>query len=488
MPSDIPDINKDPARDPKASDLETDGTETGDADQQDSESDDSGSTEVPASRRMRRVWQLLAIVVATAAILWGLNWYSERPLAEVRNRLENGDFERALKLVNHFLAEKPTHTGALALKGRALADVGMADEAIEIFTLVPPSDAEETYALARAQMQKLQWTYAVQLLTRVMELKPNFGAALQDKVACRMQLGQVQEALDDAKRLSQIPDWEGSGQAWIAFANHDLGNLDATVTAFQKSLEYRPDAKNLPVQPHEFLVQYARSLIEAGRNAEALELIERSKLIQETEFAYLLEGRVLLNDSNKEAAATAYTRAVEMNPLSFEARENLARIALANDDPKQAEEWVKPIAKQPGLPYSTAVVILETLQKLGIEEGVKVWTGLVEELREEDEVGKKVANLLRTEPDSFWAKIIRVHRFAKAENWEQAVQILIPLVEQQGDDPFVQDLARAIQQRSVLPSLSRIPFAETEVNVDPADSDAAAKNREPDKDASSSRK
>jgi len=132
MPPDSPDFSKDATRDPQAGDpqsrdLEMGDTEIGNTETQDSDLADSESTEVQASRRMRRVWQLLAIVVATAGILWGLNWYSERPLAEVRNRLEKGDFERALKLVNHFLADKPTHTGALALKGRALVDVGMAD-------------------------------------------------------------------------------------------------------------------------------------------------------------------------------------------------------------------------------------------------------------------------------------------------------------------------------------------------------------------------
>ena len=435
--------------------------------------------ESPSGSRWIRLLVLLAIIAAaTTGIVYGWNYYKDLPLAEIRNRLDAEDPERALKLADHFLAGNPDHAVGVALRGRALAFSGRADEAIELFKKAPPADADETHALARAYMDKRELTAAMHWLKLAAALKPDHAKVLNDLVVCRIQLGFIPQAIQSAEELSKVPTWEAIGLAWKARAHVDMGQYEQAVDAFAKALEFSPEAQNLPVAPHDFLLQYALALVELSRDEEALQLVERSRAISETELGYLIEGKILKRSGDIAKATIAYTRAIEVEFHSFEARENLARIALANKDGAQAKKWLEKITRNPNIGYSTADAVLETLKLLEetyrnasppdekslreTQEGIKWWTERVAERKEEYELNQKVGRIIRLAPDSFWGQLIRAHQFAREQNWFQAVQTLMPLAEQRPSEPFVQDLGRAIEQQTVLPDLRRIRFDQVE--------------------------
>ena len=79
-------------------------------------------------------------------------------------------------------------------------------------------------------------------------------------------------------------------------------------------------------------------------------------------------------------------------------------------------------------------------------------------LRKREQVEETIASILVDDPNSFWAHIIRAHRFAANGNWEEAQAIVEPLASRSPVDPFVADLAQAIRQRSTLPPITRIPL------------------------------
>lgn len=435
--------------------------------------------EVSSGSRLFRVLVSLAIIAAaTTGIIYGWNYYKDMPLAEIRKRLDAEDPERALKLADHFLAGNPEHVVGVALRGRALAFSGRSDEAIELFSKAPPADADETHALARAYMDKRELTTAMHWLKLAVALKPDHAKVLNDLLVCRIQLGFIAQAIQSAEELSKIPTWEAIGQAWKARAHVDMGQYEQAADAFAKTLEYSPDAQNLPVAPHDFLLQYALTLVELSRDNEALQLVERSRAITETELGYLIEGKILKKSGDIAKATIAYTRAIEVEFHSFEARENLARIALANKDGAQAKKWLEKITRNPNIGYTTADAILETLKTLEetyrsatppddklineTQEGIKWWTERVAERKEQYEIDQKVSRIVRLAPDSFWGQLIRAHQFAREQNWFQAVQTLMPLAEQRPKEPFLEDLGRAIEQQTVLPDLRRIRFDQVE--------------------------
>jgi len=55
---------------------------------------------------------------------------------------------------------------------------------------------------------------------------------------------------------------------------------------------------------------------------------------------------------------------------------------------------------------------------------------------------------------------VRAHRFASAGNIQQANDLLAGLPVDFIDDPFVRDLRSAIESKSELPSLDRVPVNE----------------------------
>lgn len=415
----------------------------------------------------RRVVSLLAILLATAAIVYGKSWLDERPLVEARQRLENGDPERAVKLLRYFLNDHPKHSVAQGLMGRALVSAGEIDDAISLFAEFPPTDELETYALARAQMEKRQWSLALRLLNRTLQVKPDLTFAIEDRLVCQGKLSLYDLALKDAETLARTVDMEPSGYNWLAFLHEEMGNNEQALEAYGRILEYSPQAKGLPFKSETMLTKFADLLYKTGDYDRAFENAEKSLAYEETEKAYVLQGKVLVKREDFDAANIAFRRALELNPRNHEARVGLARMALSRGEGETAKSLLAPIAvKNNNL--ETAEAILETLKLLKNERGIRDMTIAIAEMKEEKLVQDRVRKILLTEPESFWGQAVLVHQFASEGNYTQALDMLIPLVNVRGDEPFIQDLARAIQQQSrVLPSLERIPFDEIEsINMD----------------------
>jgi tetratricopeptide (TPR) repeat protein len=410
---------------------------------------------------------LLAILLVTAAIVSGKSWLDDRPLVEVRQRLENGDPERALKLLRYFLNDHPNHLVAKGLMGRALVAAGEVDDAISLFAEYPPTDELETYALAKAQLQKRHWSLALRLLNRTLQMKPDFILAIEDRIACEAKLGLGNLALKDAESLTKTIDWEPTGYNWLAFVHETMGHDQEAIEAYTRVLEYSPEAKGLPFTAEIFLTRFAELLYKTGDYDRAFENAEKSLTHKDSELAYVLQGKILVQREDFDAAKIVFRKALDLDPRNHEARVGLARMALARGDGETAKNLLAPIAEKNNN-LETAEAILDTLKLLNNERGIRDLTVAIAELKEEKLVQDRVRKILLAEPESFWGQAVLVHQFASEGNYTQALDLLIPLVNVRGDEPFIQDLARAIQQQSrVLPSLDRIPFDEIEsINQD----------------------
>ncbi|MBM4000475.1 MAG: tetratricopeptide repeat protein [Planctomycetes bacterium] len=409
--------------------------------------------------RLRKGITLAAIVgVAAVGASFGVTWYRERPLAEAEAAMDAGDYDAVFSLVSPFLQRYPDNSRALALKARMLVLMRDPSEAIRIFDRIGAANAKDLHAFARAYLLQEHWSVAMPLLEQTARLDPNNADALYELTSCRMRLGFLQEALDSAQRFAELSSSPARGYVFLGSIQNDLKNRAEAASAYAKALELEPDATNLQVPPFDFLDEYARTLLALGRGEEASALLEKSRAIRHSPRNWTMTGRALAGLGRSDEAAAAWRAAIELDPNADQAREDLAGLELRNGNPDKALEWLAPLESRPVLPSSAAYLFqrAHTLRK--DEEKAKAWAARTEQLRKGEQIQHAVESVLVEAPQTFWARVVRAYRFAQQGNWVQARTLMATASAEESDDPFVRDLARALEQRGDLPPLDRLPI------------------------------
>ena len=412
----------------------------------------------PRPRRRRRWLALLGIGLCVVLLVGGLHWLVERPVRLAEAALDQGQPERALTLVTDFLADDPRHGPALAVRARALVALGKPQEAIRIFDRIGAAEANELHAWARAYLMQSQWSPALPLLQRVVDLEPDNADALYEITTCRVRLGHFEEALKSASRFAAVPGNEARGQLFIGSIHNDMDNHRQALDAYAKTLEYEPDGENLQVPAYDFFLEYGRSWLRAGDPKRAIDPLERSLTLNPTPEADLLLGNALAQLGKMPEAEAAWQRVVRTVPDHAAARDALADVALQRGSAQAALEWLAPLASSADLRASTAYLFQRAHTLAGNEKQAAEWQQKTAELREKEKLQIAIETLLTEAPQSFWAQVIRAYRFALAGNWSQAEAMMEVLRQQAPEEPFVADLAASIGRRGPLPPLSRLPI------------------------------
>jgi len=414
----------------------------------------------PRSNRSRWL-KLLVVAVATAGvILAGSLWLRERSLAEAAAAVDSGDTKYAMYLVSRLLDGHPNDARALALQARVLVKLGQADEAIAIFEHIGAAKVEDMHALSTAYMASEQWTSAQSLLTGVLQITPNDSDALYEITSCQIRLGRFDEAMKNAERFAEV-----SGQ--LARANVLIGSIYGAISnereaalAFERVLEKEPKAEHLQISAAEFFLRYGRVLMALGKPQEALMPLKLSAADQENGEVFTLLGDAASQLGNQENAVAAWKKAVEVDAENWSARESLANAALLTGDGKQALEWLQPLGSENKPAASVAYLLQRTYALLGDQVEATAWQEKAAEARREESVISAINSFVVTDPTSFWSRAARAHQFAAEKNWGQAELLVEGLIQEAPGDPFVIELADAVQRRSELPELSRIPVVQ----------------------------
>jgi tetratricopeptide (TPR) repeat protein len=414
-----------------------------------------------ATGRRRSLPRLIAVVLlAVGGALAGavaISWWQDRPLAEVEARLAAGDPGRALQLVGYYLETRPTHPEALALKARTLVQLQQPIEALELFDQIGAATLEETHAWARAHMLLEQWSEAIPLLNRVLQFDPNHEDALYEITSCRTRLRQFQKGLESAERFRRVTKEKARADLLIASIHFDMANFQPALVAFAAVLEAEPDAANLPVTPADFFLQYGRAYLMNGQPAEALPLLGRSLLLEPDAEAYVLLGNAAEQTGEMDRAIEVWMEALALDPLSVEARESLAQVAIQEGDALAALRWLEPLINSDVRRSSTAYLLQRAYIRLEDMEAAEKWRESAEQFRREEQHQQALSDILITAPESFWGRVVLAHRFASDGNWDQAARILAELESQAREDPFYQALTDAVRSRGELPDLARVP-------------------------------
>lgn len=176
--------------------------------------------------------------LAQAAERFGDN--TELAIVAARVSMMDGDFARAMEMIDKALAQAPEHATALGLRALALLDSGEVDAgytaAMACLTLQPEQHeallVAGTVALWRQHLEESDAHF-----TRALDRHPNSGRALSGIGQIRMlqnRLPLAQEALCSA--VLAMPDHIGTWHA-LAWTQLLLGDVDAAERSYQQAYD-----------------------------------------------------------------------------------------------------------------------------------------------------------------------------------------------------------------------------------------------------------
>lgn len=399
----------------------------------------------------------VAVALAVGGVL-GWQWWQDGPLRDAEGELARGNAPRALALAEYYLDLHPGSGRAEADRARALSALGRADDAIEAYRRVGAATPDELCAWARAHMLKEEWSRAAPLLDQARRLSPEDADALYELATCRTRLGMLREALESAERFAALPGQGARGNVLLGAILADSGKADEAILAYRRAEALAPDGLGLQVPPEEFFEQYASLLLNQGRDAEAIQLFEQSLAARPTAATHHLLGKALARTGDVDGARSNWTAAIEIDPAGVTPREELANLALIAGDAAAAREWITPLQVLAERRFESAYLFqrLAALEK--DDAAFATWKERADALRNHEQLISSLEQMMASAPDSYWAQVVRAHKFATLGNQAQAADMIDGVKQTEDEDAFVTELREAVRGRGPLPALERVPL------------------------------
>jgi tetratricopeptide (TPR) repeat protein len=412
----------------------------------------------------------LAGVVALATALglgaaFGWTWWQERPLREAERALEAGNAVRALGQADYYLDAHPGSGRAEAARARALAALGRVDEAVQIYERVGAAGPDDLLAWARAHLAREEWSRAASLLGQAARLRPDDPDALYELATSLSRIGRLAEATAAAERFAALPGRRAGGDVLLGAIQADAGDPESATEAFARTLALEPEGEGLPVPPAEFFQQYASVLVNLGRSAEAIPLLEKALAASPSAEAEHLIGTALAQVGDEEGATRHWKASLEIEPAGVTPREDLAAGAIARGDAASAREYLGPLESLAQRRAKTAYLFQRLAAIERDEAGFARWKATADGLRVEEDRVKLLERLMADAPTAYWSLVVRTHKFATLGRWTQAADLIRAIPEESDEHPFVAALRRAVRTQGPLPPLSEVPITSGPANA-----------------------
>ena len=403
----------------------------------------------------RGVWLTLLVsaVLLAAAGVGVYRWRTERLLAQSAAALEKDDYQQAWVFATRYLRSHPGHKRALDLKARALAGLGDWDQTAEIYGQLRAESRESLSAWATALTQQQRWRDALEPLERLHALVANDPDVLYQLAVCYRHLDRYEDAERAARDLAALPGQAGDGYLALALVHNRRHNYLPSTAAWRVVLERAPDATGLRLPPAAVFLECGRAYLAAGQTSQALEYLSRSVELNPTVEARTIFGEASELSGDLDRAQELWQSVVADDPGNFQAREGLARTALQGGAAASAVKWLQPLTRGPQATSSTAYLLQRAYTLLGDQQQASRWQARAGELRERERRLNIIDFERQQSPDSVLSRTARAHHLASHGAPGEALQILEALLEVVPDDPFVRQLADAIQNNAPLPPL-----------------------------------
>lgn len=416
----------------------------------------------PTSGFARVFVSALIVIAFTGSVIGGIVWWQDRPLREASRLLSRGDYRRSLQLSTQFLARHPDDSRAMILKARSLSALDRHPEAESLFEQVAlqsngfPDDVEALRAWATSLLQLKRWPRAVAILETLSNIAPTDAETLRRLTEACLQLKRYEPALDSAARLATIPQHADEANVMIAAIHHDKGDVRAALAAWERVLQNNPDAENLRITPAEALLMFGDNLLASGNPQRAADLLERSLHLSPSARASVLLGQAYSQTDRVEDAIRLWKSALAIEDLNPTAREELANAAIGKENFQEAVDWMLPLANAGQLAGSSAFVLQRAYIGLQKTEEAARWRERASALREAEQRRITIQEMLQNSSDPFAVEYLRAYQLAMDQNWEEAAVLIEDLLLQRPQEPHLQHLSEAVQNRTELPSVDHL--------------------------------
>ncbi|MCA9048464.1 MAG: hypothetical protein KDA89_07030 [Planctomycetaceae bacterium] len=410
------------------------------------------------SLTVRRLRALAVLVIALTAAVFAVTWVADRPLRRAEDLLEQGHPADAIRMLRSWEKQHAPTGRSQALTARCLTESGYFQNAIDIFKAVGAADTKELHAWARAYLSLEQWANALPLLQDLKSRDDQDADVLHELAACQAKLGKLEEALQTAQELLHHRESAHRAGLLIGAIELERGNKEAAVRSWEQIEQFNPQFDDLQLPADEFLTQLAGLYTELGETQRAETILTKALNIRETAEAHFQAGLAADLQGNGEQAKSHWLRALELEQTHLNAREALARLAIADGDGAAAEEILRPVVSgSEQLRSSTTFLLQRAALMQGDEERAAFFQRQTEQLRTRETIDAAVKRLLTENPNSYWSQVVRSYQFAEQGNHHQSEQLLERLPAE-NEVAFVTELRQAVQNRGKLPDKERMPI------------------------------
>ncbi len=221
---------------------------------------------------------------------------------------------------------------------------------------------------------------AVKGYRRVLNAHPRHAGALTNLASLLKKSGGQDEALGLLRRAIELP---GAGaETWFNFGNllRDLGNTDEAVTAYRHALCLQADLQPASVNLARLLVSIARQAYKADDAAIAEQGFgEAARLQPGYVDAHIGHGMALKDLGRRDEAIACWRRALETDPRSATAHNNLGALYRLLKRPQEAVRHLREsVALAPGDAMAAANLAHALLEQGATTEALQLARGIVE--------------------------------------------------------------------------------------------------------------
>ena len=260
----------------------------------------------------RRTRAAMAVLVLAAGLVgsglwWGWSWLVPSPVARGVAAYDRGDWSEAARLAQERLALAQDDPRALRLLARSATRLGRFPVARSIYDRLGPRDleAEDYCVLGLGWNVSGEPLEAEKALHAALQADPEHAESLHLLGLAAFQHGQVFEAARAAGRLARRPGWEARADLLLGMIRASDNDPAGAAAALSRALEQDPAIRLTPSDPFSTQKLLARTLLQAGRPAEARDTLRRVRDAGADREAEWLLSRAYLQEGNPTAAAAA---------------------------------------------------------------------------------------------------------------------------------------------------------------------------------------
>ena len=386
------------------------------------------------------------VVVSVAVFFAGWLVYQDRPIRHMRTALNHRKWLEGLRLALAYLAEHPQDGEAWKIAGRCYGAMGQFTAAEDCLAKAGRLDAMDLRLRADALIHLERNTQAVEVLRELLLKDGNDPAVVQRLAILQFRRGFYDEAFAFARQLGESP--KHAPTAWYLQATFHSGRMQHAdaLACLQKALELNQEADRCGLPPDTVLWYVGAILQDVGRMREARDYYRRALKHAETAETYWSLGEAEEACADLAAAEQAWRRALEINPKHGESMFDLAKLALKQNRPEEAIEWLL-LAQRAGKDnLGVQAALSRAYARLGRVDLAEQHARRGEALQAEAEAKFQEDRQLTEYPQKLHSRMLLTRRAIDSGNIAEATALVEEALREHPEDQFLLQLRQTLSE------------------------------------------